>query len=389
MKLKSMLKILVALVLLFSFNFKADGQQKETYPGYVVLVNKEKIKGDLIFEDREMNPLNVTILENEKEKVYSAAEIESFEITGKAKFMSRRLKYCINPHRLDDLIEDKKLLWKEEKVFLKVLLTGQLNLYEYIDEDRKLHIVLETREKEFIDLINLKYLQEGAAATIPKYRNQLKRQLNDCQLLFGKIDKMAYKLSSIRKLIKEYHECIGAEIEYESLLEGIGRETSILGGISIANHFIRNSRSKNESLNLSLGVRIEHILPRNHKVWSIITGIDLRSYVAPLSIYREGEKRLDYLRLNIGAKRIFSNRALKWYGNFGVTNSLLIAKPVSAMRSFEQAAFVGLGVSRNKFSLEAIYEISNGYSSDIYLLTKVRTIFIRAGYVISNNEFSR
>jgi hypothetical protein len=92
-----------------------------------------------------------------------------------------------------------------ERVFLKTIVKGNADLYQYIDENNKVHFFY----KKNSSIKELNYVQfltkEGQKAEIFEYRNQLENIFADCPL--NNIRHYIFSKDALTKYFEEYNTC--------------------------------------------------------------------------------------------------------------------------------------------------------------------------------------
>ena len=380
------------LILFFSFyGVSINAQIQEEHQGYIITLDQDTLNGQIIFKDKKTNPEQVIFLNKRKETIYTPDKIMGFGISNGLIFESAKIKYSTNPYQINRLSESKEILWGEKTVFLRTLLLGQLNLYEYVDETLKLHFFTK-KDNVYDELINLKYKKEGKIAEINKYKNQLKILMQDCRDMFEPINKTKFRKEAIQSVIKDYHQCKNQSILYIHKKEKLGLDVSFYSGISLSTYSLKNHPSipdvkTNSGPNFTANLDFEYVIPRNNKTWSIVTGIGYRSYqVEPgKNLFELSDQSLEYLRLNATLKKIIFSKKIKIGLYFGINNSFTLNKARPEM-SNEQGLLIGLNSQIKNFKFDVRFENANGYSPFPRIDTRVNTLFFRVGYSIFKSK---
>lgn len=361
------------------------GQNYTEKKGFIITLEKDTLKGILKYSDGEKTPEGVEYISNGNSKYYDAKKILSFKVSNEVQFESHKLKYSTNPIKNEKITESKEIIYEEEQVFLRVIILGEINLYEYRDRNKKRHLAVSNEKGEIEDLIEIFYKKDKGIVKISKYKNQLKRILYDCKLCYPQIDKTELTKRSLINLIKVYHDNLNLQPKYIAKKEKTKLNISILGGISMTNHIVEGAKLGNQSNNMSFEVQLEGIFPRYNRSWSFLTGIGYRSYNADLSIFNKEVEQLDYIRINLGLKKIVWNENLKVNFNGGFTSSFTKKNEIKNFRTYEQGVFIGTGFSLRRLLFEIRYEVSNGYSPFADISTRIRSMFIMIGYKLYEN----
>ena len=383
---------LVFLIFIFSFIFynNSYAQTTEMHKGYIITLEQDTLNGIIFFQDRKINPEQVIFLKNGKETIYTSKDIMGFGIPKLLAFKSAKIKYSTNPDEINKLLESKEIIWAEETVFLRTLILGKINLFEYIDSNKKLHFITQ-KENVYNELLNIKYKKGGKMATISKYKNQLKILMRECLDIFESVNKTKFRKESIKSIIKDFHKCQNQEITFNSKKEKIGLDISLYGGLSITSytlvsHPVISDGTTNSGPHFTAGMDFEFVLPRNNKTWSIVSGLGYRSYqVEPNKSLFNLDRPLEYLRVNAFLKKIIFNKTFNLGLYVGLNNSFTLNKEHPDMKN-EQGFMFGINSQIKNLKFDVRFENGNGYSPFTTINTKVNTLFFQLGYSIFKSK---
>ncbi len=174
--------------------------QTEFIEGYIVTLQKDTLHGLL---KEELNETSFDILFKEsktgKEKKYTPDMIPEFYRSSGELYQSNRVK-----------VGEETL-----NVFLKCVIIGKVGLYIYMDNRMYEHFYMHTASEGFRELITEKTTKIVSKrkydVEYKLYEGELINAMKDCPKIESEIKKMPFNEFYIKKIIRNYHACIGAE----------------------------------------------------------------------------------------------------------------------------------------------------------------------------------
>ena len=124
------------LLLLLCLVFTANAYTQIVFEkGYYINNADEKVECLIKNIDWRNNPteFEYQLNENSEKKKVTIETVQEFGITGISKYVRSTVNIDRSSSDVHDLSDEKKPIFKEETLFLKVLIDGKANLYEYID----------------------------------------------------------------------------------------------------------------------------------------------------------------------------------------------------------------------------------------------------------------
>ncbi len=197
------------LLFLLCLSFTPLFAQPKFVKGYLVLNNGDTLKGYL--QEQVNYALVKTIrykneIESTQDSTLSVSDIVGLTISETDEIYFNHIvdvdKKQIELSRLENnMRKDIKI----EKVLLKVLVRGKVDLYQYIDENSKLHFFY--REGTIVTEFGIiKFIaKNGQFAEIPEYKQQLQKLFSDCPALNKRI--FWYSESSFVRSFIDYNNC--------------------------------------------------------------------------------------------------------------------------------------------------------------------------------------
>ncbi len=400
--------------------------QKNYIPGLIIENNNDTISGLINYQNWAKNPKSIEFKtsENSQTTIRSPSSIKAFHIS-KDIYISKITSIDKSPYKTSKLVpkDDVNNFLVTDTVFLEVLIRGEADLYSLLDENAKNHYFI--RYKDFDgELLYKRFLTDGNAYTLRKYRNQLSYIFLDCPSSSEAIQKAEYKKRDLIKIVSHYNNCISAGNSYTKIPEKITLETAIIAGVSAtalsfesADHFSYLTNSDfGYSAKPTIGLSLNISLPRNRRKWSLYNeliytqyAVSASSTIKDFSLYTDYHINFDisYLKLSNLIRYSFAPGAkIKPFINLGMMNGIAIntynskdyesyillndekyitssavgEKAINDFRKYEQGLVAGLGANYKKFSCELRYEATNGFSEYVTLSSKTKIFYLIVGY---------
>src|SRR5690606_33830659 len=160
--------------------------------------------------------------------------------------------------------------FKKEELFLKVLIEGKSNLYEYNDLNLK-RFFYSSQNAKVEQLIFKSYkTPDNSIGKNNRYKQQLWTDLKCPDFKMSKIESVAYNKNDLVKYFTDYSECFNKDLTYfESKQKGHSFNLNISprlnsSSLSISNNNFKTINFDNE-LAFGIGLEAEFILPFNKR----------------------------------------------------------------------------------------------------------------------------
>ncbi|WP_233195778.1 PorT family protein [Aquimarina sp. MAR_2010_214] len=241
--------------------------------------------------------------ENTEPKKGHINSIKEFGIINKSKYVRRKVDIDRSSENLKDLSTLRNPVFKEEQLFLKVLVEGKANLYRYGDGNLKRYFY-KTDTSSIRQLIFKSYrttnVQKGKNN---RYKQQLLNILK-CESISVKDLKNAnYTKKELVNLFVKYNSCSdSAFINFEKKQKRDLFNLTIRPGIKNTSLSIQNVISYPDiidfgsKLSFRFGVEAEFIMPFNKNKWALL--------IEPTYQYSKFEKIVDQQVINVDYKSI-------------------------------------------------------------------------------------
>ncbi|MBP9793144.1 MAG: tRNA modification GTPase [Flavobacterium sp.] len=216
------------------------------------------------------------ISENSESKKTTIKSIKEFGIDNISKYIRTTVNIDRSSENINSLSNDKNPIFQEEELFLKVLVEGKSNLYEYVDGNLRRYFY--NKENSNIEqLIFKSYLtSENDIGKNNRFRQQLWVDLKCPSFKNSEIENLKYKKNDLVRFFTEYSECYDKKLinfapkQKRDLFNLTIRPRVNSSSLSIQN---AGSNSRNiafdNKIGLGFGLEAEFILPFNKNKWAI------------------------------------------------------------------------------------------------------------------------
>jgi hypothetical protein len=274
-----MLKLQTIAFLIFIFLSTCCFSQIRFEPGHIVFIDGEKTDCLIKNIDWAYNPNSIEYKLQVDGVVLKGGlqNIKEFSINGASRYINESVKIDQSGKTLTNLSTEKKPVFAEEQLFLKVLTEGRIVLFQYKDRIGT-KFFIRVGDSEINELINKRYtISDGIVGTNDQFRQQLNSALGGGVALQEDISKVAYSSNQLTKLIVKYEPNTTILGIRKTENSGIKKfSLALRPGINTTSLSISNSGSdifdtNFEQLNtFRIGIEGEIKLPFNKNKWSII-----------------------------------------------------------------------------------------------------------------------
>lgn len=395
-----MRKICTAIAILI---FTANTYAQIIYEkGYYITNADEKIDCLIKNVDWENNPTDIDykINENSEKKNITINKIKEFGIYDISKFVRANVAIDRSSNSLNKMSYKKEPVFKDELLFLKVLVEGESNLYEYVDRNLYRYFI-KTEEIDLEQLIYKEYLT-GQSKILKNlgYKSQLWKYLKCSTFSIKTVEKINYKRRDLVSFFIAYNTC--NDHTYETYSKKQKRDffnLSIRPGINSSSLSIDNFTTSNPIVTADFdtetsyrfGIEAEFILPFNKNKWAFIIEPTYQSYASTFDFENDGIT-VDYasIELPVGVRHyFFLNKNSKIFVNGAAIVDLVIGDSALTYNSgrvleIKPIANFGYGIGfkyKNKYSIEVRNQTNkNLLRSFRFWNSQYRTLSLIVGY---------
>lgn len=314
--------------------------------------------------------------------------------------MSKYVRYLVKIDRSSDLINKmsnvKNSVFKEEELFLKVLIEGKANLYSFEDSNLKRYFYsLDNSNVE--QLIFKQYINsDNQVGTNKKYKQQLWDNLKCSSFEMDKIKKMEYKKKELVSFFEEYNKCNNQEfIKYEEKQKRDLFNLSIRPGLNSSSLVIYNSSSSlrrtdyGNKMTFRIGLESEIVMGFNKNKWAIIIEPTYQYYKAEEEpVTNLSNTNVDYksIEVPVGLRHyFFLNKSSKIFINGSFISEIILDSKVRNLDVKSDVNFaMGLGYNyNNMYSVELRYQTNRDVLTNYILWnSEYKTISVIFGYTL-------
>lgn len=403
---KQLLIILIAIISTNSF------AQISFEKGYFINNNDQKIECFIKNIDWKNNPteFEYRLSENEETKIASIKSIKEFGILEISKYNRFTVEIDRSNDNINLMSTFKDLEYKEEQLFLKVLVEGNANLYYY--EDGSLNRFFFKTDTSNIKQLIYKYYRAPEDPNIIRINDNYKRQLWNnlkCQSISMKnVENIDYEKNDLVDFFIKYNKCIDPEyIEYEKKQKKDLFNLNIRPGLNSSSlatqNYLLNSKDIDfdNEFGFRFGIEAEFIMPFNKNKWAFIieptyhyykSETNIRLYPSSEVLFTTQTVNVDYtsLELPIGIRHyMFLNNDSKIFINASLIFDFSLNSKIDFEKSLDLDVYTknnlafGVGYKNNKYSFELRYHTARDIlGSYDYWRSDYNTLSVIFGYSI-------
>lgn len=326
--------------------------------------------------------------ETDKSQKADITSVQEFGLDNFSKYIRATVNLERSRDNINELSNDRNLVFEEEVLFLKVLIEGKASLYQY--QEYKVSKYFYSVENSSIEqLIFKKYLVNGTKIGVNNgFRGQIWNDLPCPAFERTDIERLQYLKKELVRIFIEYNECQAVDfINYET------KKQRELLNIAIRPRLNRSSMTTQNSIlipgnriefeskvGIGVGIEAEFILPFNKDTWAFIIEPTYQQFsstgvATDLSTIFGGELRttFDYrsIEVPIGFRHyFFLNENSKFFINASYSLSLTLRSllegslfngnigfPPSNNAASRESLALGMGYSAfNKYTVEIRYQ---------------------------------
>lgn len=423
-----MRKIFFFICILLSFT-ELSANNKHFKPGYIILESGDTIQGFIKNSSWRISPTHIIFTSKEINNdtlSYSMKSLKGFS-SNDFIFVKKKVKIDQQANDINHL-DNYSLLppYREDTVFLQVLVRGEASLYIYIESKGRNHYYIESRTSELQELLNTLYIKRITTSTgitknyvgySEEYKTQLLITLIGCKTITYKEIDIEFKESELYKLLLKYNECVSPNTKiYSKEIEKWEIKPYVSAGIDIAStHFKTNSSyyyylinlDFSNSTNFTANIGLQYIIPKYNKKLSLYTDIAYNSYkfesqndqTIGISTYHY---IIDYSQIgvNYGLLYDFSNHQSSLYLRAGISTIFSFAYNMQKIdidtdypydfvlnpRKFQWGLNFGAGINFSSIAIEYQILLATGFSSEPDLKNTPVTNYIMLKYTFNSNH---
>lgn len=356
--------------------------------GYYIDNYDQKIECFIKNVDWDSNPTSFEykISEADASTSIGIQSVKEFSIQNEAKYVREKVNIDQSSEDISKLSNERKPLFVEEVVFLKVLVEGIANLYYYENQNYKRFFY----NKEGSDVEQLIYKSYQVSYTTIEKNIQFKQQLwttLKCPTIdIARVNQLEYEKKNLINFFVAYNRCNNSESKnYEAQEKRDAFNLSLRAHLNTTSWTIQNSVDSNPNtdfgskLGFGFGVEAEIILPFNKNKWSLVIEPTYQSfksekkYEATLGTPYERSRSIDYKSIKVPLSLrhyFFLQNNSKIFVNASYIVDVPFDSSIESKRidnnSNAETAYFPLEISRSSnFGLGIGYKFKDKYSVEM------------------------
>ncbi len=246
--------------------------------------------------DWKDNPTKFTykLTADNEERSAVISMVKEFAIHNTSKYVRATVQMDRSSEQIERLTVDKNPVFKEETLFLKLLVEGKANLYHY-EESNLRRLFYQVDGGEIKQLVYKKYKSTQryqnrnieAISTNNHYKQQIWIDVQCSEMTVKDAEKAEYRKNSLIKYFIKYNTCINPD--FVMTTKGPEKDVfnlTIRPGIRLASFSVDNSVNDLRDIDFgakasaSFGIELEYVLPFNHGKWSVLLEPTYQAYKA-------------------------------------------------------------------------------------------------------------
>ena len=380
--------------------------------GYYINNANQKINCQIKNIDWKNNPteFEYRLSENSDYQTASITTVKEFSINDDIKYIRAKVDIDRSSSKLEKLSNNKRPSFKEEELFLKVLVEGEYILYQYVDNNLSRYFYSKNNS-DIEQLIYKSYKSDyNKVNTNNRFRQQLYNDLKCPSFELNDIENLKYKKQSLVNFFIKYNTCNNLEYKVFDQSEKDMFNLNIRPQLRNTSLAFQHDNTDNKDTDFgsktgfAIGLEAEFILPYNKNKWAIIVEPTYQNFnVEKTSNVREVSGgilitsiKYSSIEIPLGLRHyFFLNNDSKIFLNASYvidlgTNSIIEfeRKDGSKLSPLEietrpNAAF-GLGYKHNdKYSLEIRYQTNRQFfGNDLSWTSDYKSLAVIFGYTI-------
>jgi len=336
--------------------------------------------------DWRNNPTSFEYKMSENSDVQTAniQSTQEFRIDNFSKFVRSKVSIDRSSGSIKNLSDEREPVFEEATVFLKVLVEGEANLYEYIDGNL-IRYFYSTQNSDIHQLVYKRYKAEGNSIGYNnKFRQQIWQNLKCKNFSIKKMEMLDYTKNDLKRIFTTYSNCTNTVVEdFEPNQKRDFFNLTIRPRLNSSSLSIENSVSSSKAVDFGneigfgVGVEAEFILPFNKDKWSVFVEPTYQSfnstYSKPIRTGSLGvsSQEVNYtsIELPIGVRHyFFLNDLSKFFLNAAVIFDFNANSSINYSSTYDSslASQYSLEIdSRNNFGFGVGYKYKDKYSIEM------------------------
>jgi hypothetical protein len=283
--------------------------------GYLIYWNGERIDCLIKNSDWKNNPetLEYKLSNDEISQKANISSVKEFGVGVSLKYVAADVKIDRTLDNISGLTHEKNPVWKEERLFLKVLVEGKISLLFY--EDSNLRRFFYDNGDTAVQLIYKKYLDEGEnSRTNFSFRQQISSYMKCGNVTDQELMRLDYVRKDLMTYFKKYNACAGSEVvEYSKAARSGFFHLKITPGVNYSSfaasyqevYFNDQYVDFGAQMQMRIGCELEWVLPYNRNKWSIVLDPNFQSYEKTGVVAKSDRAKYKTFEIPLGVRYYF------------------------------------------------------------------------------------
>lgn len=276
--------------------------------GYYIDNDGQKVECFIWNIDWENNPseFKYRLSEKDDSKIATIEFVKEFGVYNESKYVGDSVDMDRSSSSLYQISNVRNPIFKKEALFLKVLVEGKANLYEYKEGNLTRYFYsIDTSEikqlifKYYTNMYNKVRKNRG-------FRQQMKNELKCSTSALSNPEKLEYKKVSLVRFFVEYNECANQTfVNFEEIQQRDLFNLTVRPGLNISTLKIQNTLSASNITKISnkpsfrFGVEAEFIMPYNKNKWAFMVEPTFQYFKSTEDISSTNQVKADYKSIEL------------------------------------------------------------------------------------------
>jgi hypothetical protein len=352
--------------------------------GYFIDESNNRIECLIRNNDWKNNPTQFIykLTENDELQEASINTIKEFGIYDESKFIRKKVNIDKSSDFTNKLNIEKDPQFQEEVLFLKVIIEGEVSLFQYYGESVKRYFY-QKKESDIKALVYKRYLDGFDILKNTDYKVELYKNLNCETIDISDLKRLSYSKNDLKKLIIKYHECINADYtNYDINPNKFKINLNIRPGINNSSFEIEDLSELRDtdfgsSISARFGFEAEFVLPTNKGKWALIIEPTYRSYESEKSKEANNvsggtiTSKIDYrsIELPIGARHYFYlSEKSKLFANISYVLDFDFDSKVEFLRA-DNSLISSIDIEKQNIAIGAGYKYNDKFGIEFRYFT--------------------
>lgn len=265
---------IVILAVISLANLAASAQLK-LQPGYFITNDGQRTECTIRHFGFSNNPSEVQYVLGEGPfKSMKMEEVKEFGVTDGPTFFRYTVDIDRSPDISNRLSNDRAPKFKQETLYLRKLVAGKANLYEYFDGIRRYFYAMDNTSvpqqlvyKRYLPIAKEGY-QSNYAVTNDTYKQQLLNDLKCESILVKDIENLKYERKPLVALVKRYNDCT-VGIMTSAVVEESTTRLVLRPGVGFNKTSVSNgSVPFDDAMSYRVGMEVEIYLKDPKREWA-------------------------------------------------------------------------------------------------------------------------